>query len=596
MPPILDVAIGTIFVFLLFSLVVSALNEYILSLTDQRAKFLRLGLMELLGKSAPQKGMFTKQWGQKLDWLRSLLNAVIGFLRWLLTSVVSLGGLVKWGADDPITIDGKPLLGHGLLNSFSRSDAGNSIPSYIPAGAFVTGLLDIVVQAPSTLWSASDAAPLEALVTSIRAAKTAALGAGATPIGPTQFDGALTPFTTAFAGLAVAPSPTSPLARFHYRVAEALAKNIPQKNKTTTKTTVLAAGNCAAAVQAFPEPPDNLTPLLTAMAARANNNWDLLKQLVEGLDAPVQPVDFASELNKLEAEAVAAIALIVAPTLKHTGESIEASLNSLPESKLRESLLSLFRSVEGDVQKFKLAIEGWFNGVMDRVSGWYKRFAQKWMIVLGLVLAAIFNVDTIEIVRVLSNNPNLAKAVADQAATYVSENGKPLTPEELATQREARLKAVKETEDNYNALTAAGEKDEVKLKGARDKRDRAREEADALKTYQAAVAKLTETGLPIGWTKEVWEKLGLSEPEQANENVSASRSLKVSVLAYMFAGWFLTAIAASLGAPFWFDLLGRFVNIRAAGRPPGEKEATSTPTRPPPASLDTTPGTHAPVK
>ena len=49
MPPVLDVAIGTIFVFLLFSLVLSALNEVVLSFFDQRAKFLQMGLKELLG-------------------------------------------------------------------------------------------------------------------------------------------------------------------------------------------------------------------------------------------------------------------------------------------------------------------------------------------------------------------------------------------------------------------------------------------------------------------------------------------------------------------------------------------------------------------
>lgn len=72
MPAILDVAIGTIFIFLLFSLVVSALNEYILSLTDQRAKFLRLGLVEMLGQGAVQSGVFGGSWG----------DAQIGSVRW----------------------------------------------------------------------------------------------------------------------------------------------------------------------------------------------------------------------------------------------------------------------------------------------------------------------------------------------------------------------------------------------------------------------------------------------------------------------------------------------------------------------------------
>jgi hypothetical protein len=36
-------------------------------------------------------------------------------------------------------------------------------------------------------------------------------------------------------------------------------------------------------------------------------------------------------------------------------------------------------------------------------------------------------------------------------------------------------------------------------------------------------------------------------------------------------GLLLTTFAVSLGAPFWFDLLNRFVNIRSAGKAPEEK-------------------------
>jgi hypothetical protein len=36
-------------------------------------------------------------------------------------------------------------------------------------------------------------------------------------------------------------------------------------------------------------------------------------------------------------------------------------------------------------------------------------------------------------------------------------------------------------------------------------------------------------------------------------------------------GLLLTAAAASLGAPFWFDLLNKFINVRGAGKSPEEK-------------------------
>lgn len=46
--------------------------------------------------------------------------------------------------------------------------------------------------------------------------------------------------------------------------------------------------------------------------------------------------------------------------------------------------------------------------MMDRATGWYKRQAQKILMVIGLVLAISFNVDTIAIVSKLSKDPKAA--------------------------------------------------------------------------------------------------------------------------------------------------------------------------------------------
>jgi hypothetical protein len=67
--------------------------------------------------------------------------------------------------------------------------------------------------------------------------------------------------------------------------------------------------------------------------------------------------------------------------------------------------------------------------------------------------------------------------------------------------------------------------------------------------------------LPIGWTEESWgafsDKLGLGGAQ--TDPFALIRTL---------VGWLITAFAVTLGAPFWFDLLKSFVNIRSSGRPP----------------------------
>ena len=63
---------------------------------------------------------------------------------------------------------------------------------------------------------------------------------------------------------------------------------------------------------------------------------------------------------------------------------------------------------------------------MDRVTGWYKRYTQKWLFCLAFFLAVGCNVDTIHIVQTLSANPTLAAEVAGTAAKYAHSQFRPL--------------------------------------------------------------------------------------------------------------------------------------------------------------------------
>jgi len=73
----------------------------------------------------------------------------------------------------------------------------------------------------------------------------------------------------------------------------------------------------------------------------------------------------------------------------------------------------------------------------------------------------------------------------------------------------------------------------------------------ALDNVQSGLKTLDGLSLPMGWGKAI----------RPTAPVTA------------VAGWLLTAAAVSLGAPFWFDLLGRFTRLRATGDPP--KASTS---------------------
>jgi hypothetical protein len=58
--------------------------------------------------------------------------------------------------------------------------------------------------------------------------------------------------------------------------------------------------------------------------------------------------------------------------------------------------------------------------------------------------------------------------------------------------------------------------------------------------------------LPIGWQ---------DFPDELTSGSFVTLVVKL-------VGLILTSLAVSLGAPFWFDLLSKFMNVRGTGQPP----------------------------
>jgi hypothetical protein len=64
--------------------------------------------------------------------------------------------------------------------------------------------------------------------------------------------------------------------------------------------------------------------------------------------------------------------------------------------------------------------------------------------------------------------------------------------------------------------------------------------------------------LPIGWTAG-WETIG-------RQSIPYSAPWWKNIAVALF-GWLMTALAATMGAPFWFDLLNRVMVIRSTVKP-----------------------------
>ncbi len=106
-----------------------------------------------------------------------------------------------------------------------------------------------------------------------------------------------------------------------------------------------------------------------------------------------------------------------------TFDEIEGSLRAIGQEHIREALLSLLSGADGKVDKFRDELADWFDGAMDRVSGWYARTVKVFLFVIATVVVVGLNADAIEIGKKFWADQALRSAVAASAEQIVrSEN------------------------------------------------------------------------------------------------------------------------------------------------------------------------------
>jgi hypothetical protein len=190
---------------------------------------------------------------------------------------------------------------------------------------------------------------------------------------------------------------------------------------------------------------------------------------------------------------------IVAPADPAKGpksfQEVRATVNNLP-GNLKEALLPLLDTAEGDLKKARENIENWFDEAMKRVTGWYTRHAAVITLCFALVVTIALNADTIMMAERFSQDNALRAVIVEYADKTVAESEEPpdMTIAEVLT-------TTKELE------------------------------------------------LPFSWSQN--EPGSLDEPDE--------------IISKIF-GLLITALAISLGAPFWFDILNKIVNLRRTGK------------------------------
>ena len=180
---------------------------------------------------------------------------------------------------------------------------------------------------------------------------------------------------------------------------------------------------------------------------------------------------------------------------------------------------------------FRAAVEEWFSQTMDRVSGWYKRDAQTNALLLAACVTLVVNADTLHIVQRLWQDPALRAAAVEGAQNRTQ-----------TAKTEDLLPVAEYTDTNDPSTSAPVRVIDTQLS----------------EKEQALLGQLA------GWDAD-WKQLGEMRA-QGKTSTWFGNLLWTHLL-----GWVLTAFAVSQGAPFWFDTLNKFMNVRNAGRAPAER-------------------------
>jgi hypothetical protein len=511
---ILDVAVGLVFVYLLASLIVSTVTELLAGWLGWRADKLLDGIRNLINSPGA------------VDWAQKLYeHPLIKGMSPLPTKVFAIG-------------------------SFKLAPQAPG-PSYIPARTFSGALLGLVQNSQPPIEQVANA--LQRILklvddphTSAADVKKAVLQiAGSVPVA-------------------------SPPGAFDLRIKadlESLADKIPDSDVTLGQLTagvrtIVSRLSNADPIQAnLKQDLQNLVSNVQGFSGaidRLKNNLQRLANGVTDYSAPLLTIK--NDLQTLVASvpcdadsAALALGLVRVFVNNVWDRYLTDIINQIPNEKLRTALGTLLQQTEGSLESLKKAVETWFDDSMDRVSGWYKRHTQWVQLILAVALTFALNLDSVSVVKALSeDNSGLLKTAVAKAEKFVEQtpgNANPASsPQESPTQTSPQ--------PVQSASPAANSSNP----------------AETLGHLRAELSALT---LPIGWTSgppvASVENTDFREwPGWPWENQGPWHWLGhwKNIIYHHFVGWLLTVIAVSVGAPFWFDLLSKIISIRASGDPP----------------------------
>lgn len=197
-----------------------------------------------------------------------------------------------------------------------------------------------------------------------------------------------------------------------------------------------------------------------------------------------------------------------------------------------KSQLRAFYEKSNDYESLKKRIQEWFDDYMARVSGWYKLKTKRTLFIISLLVSLIFNIDSIALVKKINSDDDLRKNLV-------------ILAEKKAYKKDIKLMAPDSLNTNKSYSVVLRQLKESKI--LKDDIDKL-----YLQRTDSIVREIEDNSIPIGY----------------HGFVDIRKTHGQGALWIWICGILLSSFSLSFGAPFWFEIMVKAINIRRSGIKP----------------------------
>jgi len=231
--------------------------------------------------------------------------------------------------------------------------------------------------------------------------------------------------------------------------------------------------------------------------------------------------------------------------------------NSTPPVTALETIIDSVKAeiekTENSIAAFREKVENWFNTTMEQLSLWYKRKSRIIIFILAVPLCIGLNIDTIMVTKYLYQNKTAQEKFVEAAIKKI-ETGNTQKPK-----GEKKSDQIKQTDtdaalpDNNNEISK--DKKVVTAKDnppphSNDNATSSKKVENPIHTVKKLQADLVDLGFPVGWNLDVPQKDDI-------RGMPDGWGWLLKII-----GLFISTLAISMGATFWFDILKKLIGFR----------------------------------